>query len=119
MLNLDHITRDTQATIRVPILPALDFQPEGIYAFTLRSLIDNREVAMAISLDLTLSANYVAFSVIFLEDAPDGEYAYTLRLYGPEGSPAVRVSEGLATVGDYIHPVTEHTETIQYQQYGN
>lgn len=118
MLNLDHITRDAQATIRVPILPALDFTPED-YAFTLRSLIDNRQVAMVFTPDLTLSANYVTFSVLYGDDAPDGEYAYTLTLYGPEGSPAVRVSEGLATVGDYIHPVTEHTETIQYKQYGN
>lgn len=118
MLNLDHIKQDGSATIVVPILPALDFQPEE-YAFTLRSLIDNSAVSIDFPDDLTVTPNYITFGVLFNEDAPDGEYAYTLTIYGPEGSPAVRVSEGLATVGDYIHPVTEHTETIQYKQYGN
>ena len=118
MLNLDHIKQDGSAIIVVPILPALDFQPEE-YAFTLRSLIDNREVSMDLSMDMTVTPNYIAFDVLFNEDAPDGEYAYTLTIYGEQGERQELVSNGLATVGDYTHQVKKHTETIQYQQYGN
>ena len=118
MLNLDHIKQDGSATIVVPILPALDFQPEE-YAFTLRSMIDNREVSMDFSQDMTVTPNYIAFDVLFNEDAPDGEYAYTLTIYGEQGERQELVSNGLATVGDYTHQVKKHTETIQYQQYGN
>ena len=118
MLNLDHIKQEGSATIVVPILPALDFKPEE-YAFTLRSLIDNREVSMELSMDMTVTPNYFAFEVLFNEDAPDGEYAYTLTIYGEQGERQELVSNGLATVGDYTHQVKEHKETIQYQQYGN
>ena len=118
MLNLYHIKQDGSAIIVVPILPALDFQPEE-YAFTLRSLIDNREVSMDLSMDMTVTPNYIAFDVLFNEDAPDGEYAYTLTIYGEQGERQELVSNGLATVGDYTHQVKKHTETIQYQQYGN
>lgn len=118
MLNLDHIKQNGSATIVVPILPALDFQPEE-YIFTLRSLIDNRAVSMDFPDDLQVTPNYITFGVLFNEDAPDGEYAYTLTIYGEQGERQELVSNGLATVGDYTRPVTEHTETIQYKQYGN
>lgn len=119
MLNLPHITTDTDTAVCVPVLPDLPPLTDGDYewALSLRSIIDNRAVSLDMGLDVTLSANYARFVVIFSEDAPDGEYAYKVTASG--GGVTYTVSEGLATVGDYTHPVTEHTETIQFKQYGN
>lgn len=118
MLNLPHITTDTAAAVCVPVLPDLPPLTDGEYewAFSLRSIIDNRAVSLDMGLDVTLSANYARFKVIFNEDAPNGEYAY--KVTASAAGVTYTVSEGLATVGDYVHQAKEHKETIQYKQYG-
>lgn len=118
MINLGHIVKNTAATIRVPIVPDIDFGVDS-YAFVLRSLIDKRTVSIdqEDSMSLSLTHSYATFRVLYNEDAPDGEYAYELIFYNEELSIAKRVSSGLATVGDYKHTAKTFNQTIQFKQY--
>lgn len=82
--------------------------------FTLRSMVDNRQVYDADWQDGIYEFGYIRGSIKLPEGLPDGEYEYRLA----EGSQTM--SSGVAQVGDYQRVSVEPREgtKIQFKQYG-